>query len=479
MERILTAAQMKAADKFTIENLGISEHILVERAALAVCDEIFKKFSGGRVLVCVGKGNNGKDGQVIAKILASKHGFSVASVNVYNGIFKIFDKKFDIIVDCIFGTGLNRVVDGKYKTAIEKINQSHAYVISCDIPSGLNSDTGEIMGSCVKANMTVAIQEYKLGHFLNQGLDMCGRLLLKDIGISVWGDDYVKKINDEEVKVFFPSMNRNVHKGNFGKVAIVGGSKNFCGGVRLSHNALCALKMGCGYSCLAVPESLINVYSPYANECVIVPVKDNDGYITYDENALRELLKYDAITFGMGIGCSKYVYESLVFLINNYTGRLVIDADGINALSEFGIDVLLEKQCDIILTPHVGEFARLLKAKSHLILSDIILYAKDFARKYNVVIAVKSASTIITDGDEVFINTTGCQGMAKGGSGDALSGIIAGLLTKAKPVLDTAAAGCYLFGRAGEIAVKRSNDYCLITSDIIAALPQTINKFLN
>ena len=173
MERVLTSAQMRQADEYTINQLGVSEQTLVIRAGTAVAEVIKKRFKGGRVLVCIGCGNNGKDGEIVAKELAKTHGFSVQTVNVKNGIFKIFDKKFDIIVDCIFGTGLNRLIEGKYKTAIEKINTSGAFVVACDIPSGLSADNGLPLGCSVKANLTVAIQEYiSFFSITGQGIDL-------------------------------------------------------------------------------------------------------------------------------------------------------------------------------------------------------------------------------------------------------------------------------------------------------------------
>ena len=174
MERILSVAEMRAADEYTINTTGVSEEILIERAGGAVADEIIKRFKGGRVLVCTGKGNNGKDGKVIAALLSKQHGFSVSTFSAEVGFFKIFEKKFDIIVDCLFGTGLNREITGRYKTAVQKINESGAFIVSCDIPSGINGDSGKIMGVAVKANLTIAIQEYKTGHFLNEGIDYSG-----------------------------------------------------------------------------------------------------------------------------------------------------------------------------------------------------------------------------------------------------------------------------------------------------------------
>lgn len=476
MERILSSAQMKSADEFTINNLGVPSDVLIERAGRAVAEVIKKRLRGGRVLVCIGKGNNGEDGKIIAKILSSYHGFSVWSLNVSNGIFKMFEKKFDIIVDCIFGTGLNREVDGKYKTAIDNINSSGAYVVSCDIPSGLNADTGKPMGACIKANLTVAIQEYKLGHFLNDGPDYSGEVIAKDIGISIWGEDYSKKLTDSSVAKYFQKPKRNVNKGSFGKVAIIGGSKEYSGSAILSQQAISALKMGNGYSHLCVPESLFSVVAGINPECIIKVFPETDGKIKYSTEILDTLLNFDAIAIGMGMGKSEEVYKTICYLIANYKGRLLIDADGLNCLAEYGLDVLLKKSCDIVLTPHVGEFARLLKINKEEVVNNFIPLAKDFAKKYGVTVNVKSSASIITDGTEVYINTVGCSGMAKAGSGDVLSGITAGILAKGKDFTESVAVSAYLFGKAGEIAEKNACSFTLTATDVINALPSAIKS---
>ena len=476
MERILTAAQMRDADKFTIEKLGVSEDELVSRAGLCVADEIMKRFHGGRVLVCVGKGKNGADGKIIANILAKKHGFTVSIVSVYNGIFKMFDCKYDIIVDCILGTGLNRPVDGYYKTAIEKINESSAFVVSCDIPSGLNGDNGRVMGVAVKANLTVAIQEYKLGHFLNEGPDYSGEVVARDIGISIWGDDYVKRLTPEAVSKFFKHRPRNINKGTCGRVALIGGSKQYSGSALLALNALTALKAGTGYSNLIVPESLFYVYAGRHPECLITTAKEKDGVILYDEELLRRILTYNSIAIGMGIGVSKEVFKTICFLLENYKGHLLIDADGLNSLAKYGIDVLKNKKCKVVLTPHVGEFARLCKVEKETVLEDFIGLAKDFAKEHDVIVVLKSAVSIITDGEEVYINTTGCNGMAKAGTGDVLSGFAVGMLANTEDVLECSAAACFVLGKAGEITCKEQNEFTMTASDIIKSLPKVINK---
>lgn len=476
MERILTTAQMRLADSFTIENLGVDEQMLIERAGLALVDEIVKRFHGGRVLVCVGKGNNGKDGLIVADALSKKHGFSVSVLDVCNGFFKLFDKKYDIIIDCIFGTGLNREVEGKFKKAIEKINQSGSFVISCDIPSGLNGDTGIAMGVAVKANLTIAIQEYKLGHFLNDGIDLCGEVVAKDIGISIWGDEYVKRFNKESLSLYFKKPPRNAHKGCFGKCAIIGGSKNFSGSVLLSTYALSAFKMGVGYVNVVVPESMMNSYVGKVPECILTPMNDFDGEMFADEKVLSNILNYDSIAVGMGMGCSQRTFSIIKYLIENYKGTLVIDADGLNSLSKFGGDILSSANCKIVLSPHVGEFSKLLCVDKQEILYNPIDLCVNYVRHNNVVLLLKNAVSVITDGNQTFINTSGCVGMAKAGSGDVLSGIIAGLLARSNDdICETVAAACYLFGLCGEKARNYQNDFTMTASDIISAIPDVIN----
>lgn len=476
MERILSVEQMKAADDYTINSLGFSAESLTERAGLAVADEIVKRFKGGRVLVCIGKGNNGEDGKIIAKALSLRHGFTVATINVANGIFRMFDKKYDIIVDCIFGTGLNRNIDGKYKEAIERINSSGAYVISCDIPSGINGNTGMVCGVAVKANLTVAIQEYKLGHFLGFGSDYTGEVVAKDIGISIWGEEYYKRLSKNDVAKFFIPQSKTINKGCLGKTLIIGGSLDFAGSALLSFNAILALRTGNGYSYLAAPESIYNVIAGIHPECIIKRLKDLDGKIVYDEKALSELLNFDSIAFGMGTGVSEDIYKTVGFLLEHYEGNLLIDADGLNSIAKYGVDILKNKKCSVTVTPHVGEFARLVNKEKEEVLNNAILLAKDFATRYNVTVNLKNSTSIITDGNEVIINTTGCNGMAKAGSGDVLSGITAGLLAKSTSVTEATAAAAYIFGKAGEYAQKIDNEFTLTASDVVAALPKVINS---
>ncbi len=476
MNRVLSCKQMRDADLFTIETLGILSSELVERAGTAVAEEIFSRFKGGRVLVCVGKGNNGEDGMVVAKLLSQKHGFSVKLFCASVDDVRIFDESFDIIVDCLFGTGLNRDISDKYKQIIELINDSCCYVISCDISSGLNADTGKPMGVAVRADLTIAIQEYKLGHFLNDGLDYSGKVVARDIGISIWGDDFAKILNNYDVKNYFDKRNRNVHKGCFGKCAILGGSKHFFGSALLSLNALAGLKMGSGYAYLIVPESLFSTYAGLNPECILLTVPDKEGYVIFDHESLKKLLDFDSIAVGMGMGVSEEVYNLIAYLLKNYYGKLIIDADGLNSIATYGTNVLKDKKSSVVLTPHVGEFCRLANVKKEDVVQNSVELAKSFASNYGVTVCLKSATSIITDGTETFINITGCSGMAKAGSGDVLSGLTCGLLARRADVVETVAVASYIFGKCGELSQEEGNEYSITASDLISSIPKVLNS---
>ncbi len=473
MERILTVCQMQKADSFTINTLGTQQDELIFRAGESVASVIKEQFFGGRVLVCVGKGNNGKDGLVIADILSKTHGFSVKLFDSENPDYNLFDKPFDIIVDCLFGVGLNRNIEGKYKEIIDKINAINCYKIACDIPSGINGDNGKVMGVAVKCNMTITIGEYKVGHFLCDGIDYSGKIILKDIGISVWEDNFIKRIDDRDAKKSFKIPKRNVNKGNFGKTCIIGGSEDFTGSVILSANSLTALKSGVGYTYLLVPKSLFNAYVGKNPECILM---------TFDEDfsaSIDKVLSCDSIAVGMGMGNSELTYKIVCYLLANYSGVLIIDADGLNALSKYGIGVLKDKKCTVILTPHIGEFSRLLSKDKQSLTDNLIKNAVEFAKEYNVKLAVKSAVSVITDGEEIYLNTTGCSAMARAGSGDVLSGLIAGTIARNDNQMESLLSALYVFGKAGEKAQENGSAFTVTASEIIEQFPRVIKDLQN
>ena len=472
MQRILTAKEMRDADAFTIDKLGIPEEELVNRAGEAVAVEILKRKKGGRVLICCGKGKNGEDGKIIAKTLYPHHGFKVNVFDIDDDL-SIFDNEYDIIVDSLLGTGLNREVSGKYRDVIEKINQSGCYVIACDISSGLNADTGLPMGIAVKANLTVAVQEFKTGHFLNDGLDYSGEVVSTDIGISIWGDNYAYRMTGVMVKEFFPKRIRNTNKGHYGRVCIIGGSKPYPGAPLLSESGYAALKAGTGYAKLAVPNSMYSIYAGLRPECTMYTLPDNGESILFSEDAITPLLNNTAIAIGMGMGVSEEVYNTIVYLLKNYEGKLIIDADGLNSLAKYGVDVLKNKKCKVLITPHIKEFSRLSGILVEDIKKDSINLAKKFANDYDVVVCLKNAVSIITDGVKVCINTRGTPAMAKGGNGDVLTGIILGIASK-QNLFDSATAGSYVLGRAGQWASRELGEYSVTSSDICDQIGKVI-----
>lgn len=472
MQRILTVEQMQNADKYTIETLGIPESVLVERAGCAVAEEITKKFKGGRVLVVAGKGNNGADAVVVAEELSLVHGFKVTLLKTEENDLSKLNGKFDIVVDGIFGTGLKREVSGFYAELINKINAIDAYKISIDIPSGLDGNSGVPLGVAVKSDFTVSIQEFKIGQFLNDGPDYTGDIVAKDIGISVWDDECAYKLEDKDIEKFFPKRSRNTHKGSYGKAAIVGGSKSFFGSAMLAGLSLSALRLGAGYSHLCIPDSLFPVYAGKCPECTLGTLNDIDGNIVFDKDGLDKLLGYDTIAIGMGIGKSEEVYKTIKYLLSNFGGKLIIDADGLNSLAEYGVSVLRNAKPDVLLTPHIKEFSRLSALSVDEILKNSVEIAKTFANEYGVNVILKNAVSVITDGESVCLNVTGSPAMAKCGSGDVLAGVIAGISARKFGLYESACSGAYIFGKAGERCAKEIGEYSVTATDLINAIPK-------
>ena len=474
MRRVLTGEQMRYADNYTINELGVPQNILMERAGSALAEEIIARFDKNqKILFACGSGNNGGDGVIACDILRKK-GYNASKFFVTHSSTGVIYERYDVIVDCLLGTGLNKCVEGKYLECIKSINDSGAYVISCDIASGLNANNGKVMGVAVKPNLTICIGELKTGLFFNDGVDYSGETVVKDIGISVWGD-YPFIIEKDDIKHLFTNDKRNVHKGSFGKVCVVGGSKQFIGGSLLTQNALATIKTGTGYTAICVPESLYSVYAGLVMESVMFTLKDSEGTFIFDSNGLDKIMDFaEVIAFGNGCGNTLGVYQNLKYLLQNYNGKMVIDADGLNVLATYGLDILKDSNCQVILTPHIKEFSRL----SGLTVEEITnnpLIVTDFANEYGVTVILKSAVSIVTDGVNVGINITGNQGMAKAGSGDVLCGITAGLFSKGEP-FESAIASSYFFGRCGDIGAEKYSKTTLTASEIIESMPRAINE---
>ncbi len=473
MKKLLTNAQMRAADACTISG-GVSGETLMFRAGKALADmfeEIIKK-SGMAVTVVCGTGNNGGDGYVCARLLYERgvnvkvYAFSgrlspdcLREKERYKGAYTE-EIGGGIIVDCIFGTGLCREVGSPYKEVIEKINSSGAYVISADIPSGLNGDNGLIMGTAVKAHTTVAIGQLKQGFFLNDGLDMCGAIELADIGIS--SDEYNCALAESwDIGKFYPrTRKRNSHKGTYGSCEVIGGGK-YAGAAALALYG--AVVSGCGYVKLVCKDEVKNSLVAALPQVVYIGECDFNS---------------DCIAIGMGSGVSGETYSRLVNALENYKGKLIIDADGLNCLAKYGLKPLERKKCDVILTPHVKEFSRISGYSIEEIQANGVQLVKEFAKKYCVTVILKSASAIVSDGERTVICDRGNSALAKGGSGDVLAGYICGTAARGVGLFDAAVCAHYIIGTAAEIASEKSLDYCVTYKEVLSSVPDAIIKIL-
>lgn len=465
MIRALTNALMREADAHTIGGLGVSSEALMARAGAAIAEETEKiaaENGAYSVLVVCGTGNNGGDGYVAAEILRKKFDVKVYAVggnlsddcrrekSRYGGCFVASLQRCDIVLDCIFGTGLSRGITGEISEIIEKINSMGSIIVSADIPSGLSGDGGQILGCAVHADYTVAVAEYKTGMFLGDGLDCCGKIIKKDIGIVCPREDYCRIYEDEDVSVFFPVRKRNTHKGSYGRALLAAGCAKYPGAAALSLQA--ALKSGCGYTSLCTDEKIryqIAARYPQAIYCGDIDMRS------------------DCIAVGMGCGVTNELYGQIKELLHGYNGVLLIDADGLNTLAKFGADVLRNASCRVIITPHVKEFSRLTGMGINEIIKNPVEVCSEYAKSIGAVVVLKGAGTVISDGSRTAINVRGSTALAKGGSGDMLSGFICGTAARGIPPFEAAVAGCYVLGMSAEISSAQKTDYCATAKDII------------
>ncbi len=492
MQKVLTCAQMRAADRYTIEELGVPSAVLMERAGAAIADEAEKRLraSGGRsVLAVCGGGNNGGDGWCAARLL-SERGFATAVYSFaeklspdcaaqrkkYRGkVYPSFpEEKFDLILDAVFGTGFRGAPEGAAAEAIARINAAGAFVLSADIPSGLNGDSGA-GDLCVRAGLTVAIGELKRGLLLGNGADVCGKIVRRDIGISLGQPADSVLWEGEDAASLFPPRKKNTHKGSYGKAVILAGSAAYSGAPLLACAA--ALRSGCGYTQLAVPAELFPLAAGKFPEAILTAAPSAKGAFAYDEAFLRTLLKAESIAFGMGCGPSREVCRIARFLLSEYGGTLILDADALNSLAEYGADALRGHRCGVLLTPHPKEFSRLCGKSLSEVLENGADLAKAFAAEYGVAVLLKGHVSLVTDGSRTLYTASGTPALAKGGSGDVLSGIAAAIAARGFSPVPAGAGASYLLGRAGRIAAAaQGNEYSVVASDVIASIPAAIAR---
>ncbi len=475
MKYAFSNAQMRSADAATIA-AGTPSAELMERAgsalARAVADAMERKGLCDAIFVC-GGGNNGGDGFVAARILdeagedvsvlcLAEH-FSAecaAARERYRGelLHAIPRRRYGVVVDCLFGTGLSRAIEGENKALVDFI-ASGVYCIACDLPSGLR-ECGIAPEVCVRADETISMGQMKQSLMMADGVDRAGKVTVAEIGIHA-AECGAEVWEASDVKKFFPKRASNSHKGSYGAASILAGGA-YSGAAFLAAGA--CLKSGAGYTKLCASEQLF----PYAVGKLPAVVLRRFTAIDGD------LLASDCIAAGMGSGVSETLYANLAELLGVYTGTLVLDADALNTIAAYGTEVLDQKLCKVILTPHPKEFARLVGKPVGEVLSNAVEEAKAFASLRGVTVILKNNRSVITDGTRVAINPTGSPALAKGGSGDVLSGLLAGTCARGVAPFDAACVASWLLGRAGEIASERIGEYAADPTDIIACLPEAI-----
>ena len=505
--KLATAAQMREIDRYVIEDAGIPGAELMSNAAEHIAIAAIEHLAlGGHAAVFCGAGNNGGDGIGAAAFLMEKgvhvRVFIVGDpakltpdseemlrrLTTLGGRLEAFADTVDIeryldgcdvVIDAMFGIGLNSNLRGDALAATEIINKSQAFVIAADIASGVESDTGAILGDAVYADMTVTFSMAKPGHFLEPGCIRRGELRIKDIGVPHEIIEYTQSdvhavIPDD---ISLPRRRPDSHKGDYGRCLIAAGSVGYTGAPALCARA--ATKMGAGLVSLGVPESVYSIMAVKCDEEMPFPLPDDkNGRLAANSAGvlLRRAAESNAVLIGPGLGKSDEITELVTSVMRIITTPIVLDADGLNAISS-NTSILDAATCPLVLTPHPGEFTRL---SGGLPTSENKLSAaRAFAQKHGCVLVLKGHRTItaLPDGT-AYINTTGGPAMAKGGSGDVLAGMIVSLIGQRLPIKDAVITAVYLHGLAGDMCAEKYGEYSVTASDIIAMLPQAIKSHI-
>jgi NAD(P)H-hydrate epimerase len=512
--KILTSIQMREIDRKTIEGIGIPGAVLMENAGIRITQAILKRFpevAEQNIVVVAGKGNNGGDGFVVARhlfnrgarptvlLLAKKDevkGDAALNLAVAGRIgveivetptvaewkkHKVGVWHASIIVDAIFGTGLLKPADGIYAAAIEDINKAGAFKIAVDIPSGLSSDTHLIIGPAVKADLTVALAAPKISHVLPPAEEFIGELVVADISVPPFlFDDPCLKIELVEkttLAPYFKRRKKDSHKGSYGHLFVLAGSLGKTGAAAMAARA--ALRTGAGLVTVGTPQSCLPAIARSMMELMTEALPETPQK-TLSESALTMILDLmkgkDAVLIGPGISTHPSTARLITSLLPKIKSPVVIDADGLNILAE-NPDALRSLPKPAVLTPHPGEFARLIGRSNQDVLDRRLELAPRFSEQLGVYLVLKGYRTLIaTPEGRVFINPTGNPGMATGGSGDVLSGMIASLIIQEKDVLGATLAAVYLHGLSGDIGARKLGERALVAGDLIKYLPQAIRE---
>ena len=513
--KLATAAQMRELDRQAIEDRGIPSIDLMERAADGIVQAVLDVLSVSpkkcRAAIFCGTGNNGGDGVAAARKLfllgarvrvflvgsyekltpdaleetrrLSECGVELERFHREDAAQDAWARQSHVIIDALFGVGLSREIapESDWAAAISRINACGVPVVSADIASGVEADSGRVLGCAVKADKTVTFTFKKPGQAVGEGALLAGETVVWDIGIP----EELKKavvsplqtIEKNFAREALPPRKADGHKGTFGKLLVVGGSVGYTGAPYLT--AAAAVRSGCGLVFLGVPRSIWPVEAVKCVSAMPFPLLEKEGKVSV--KALREieekLAACDVLALGPGLGRGRHTEPLVLELLRRTEKPVVLDADGINAL-EGHIDVLDARRGRVtILTPHDGEFARVGGDLSH---GDRIRAARDFAVAHECILVLKGHRTVTaTPSGTVLVNTTGNSGLAKGGSGDVLTGMIASLLAQGATPVRAATAGVWMHGRAGDLAAMRMTAYAMTPEDMAAALPEVFSELKN
>ena len=501
MRHLLSSAQMKDLDLRTIKEFGLPARILMENAGRSCAETIFDKYPdllAGPICVLCGGGNNGGDGAVIARYLSNwgcevtilhvatgrlspetqinlelckKMGISIQSISSAQNLKQAQSRisKSSLVVDAIFGTGFKGEMKPWLDEFITAVNCFTQFTVSVDIPSGLDSDTG-YGESCIDADATIAIASMKTGHVMGIGRDACGDCHWVDIGIPSRLYEGMKTVKLYRPDDFLPPLRvAEAHKNYYGKVFIFGGIPGYTGASVMAAQA--ALRAGCGYAYVLHRIELMAVYALTLTAALSLAIPELPRTGKPDAKTLLHLLSdASAVLIGPGLGRDDYALKLLEIVLKNVEAPLVVDADGINLISENpGLLKYLSKP-NILITPHWGEFARLTGVDTFDLMQDTLVYLREFAAKHSARVLLKSYYSIYHDTEQTLVNTSGNDGLATGGSGDVLAGIITSFLAQGESIPDAAIKASYLLGKTAEMLAQKRSTASILPTDIIANL---------
>src|SRR5258706_639335 len=512
---VVTTEQMRELDRQTIQQYGVPSLTLMERAGAGIAQAILERFSANAkkgVLIVAGKGNNGGDGFVVARLLKKKRipcevallarqdELSTDAAHNLRAFLKLKGKvteiaagKLDLlnqklsknrlIVDAILGTGMRNDVRGLFADAITLINAAGLPIVAVDIPSGLDSDNGTPLGVAVQAEMTVALGYPKLGEVIYPGLNFVNDLVVVDIGIDPRALATLAPrtvlLEREEIGWLVPRRAADSHKGTYGHLVVIAGSRGKTGAAILACRA--AMRAGAGLVTLAAPRSLNTIFAASLVEVMTEPLRDNDSEEAEPLSDIEWqslLRRKNAVLFGPGVGVSAGAQNMLHWLLRHVPVPWVIDADGLNLLA-MDLGRLRHAKTAPILTPHPGEMARLVGKETAAVNADRVGIARAFALEHRCHVVLKGARSVIASADgQVFINPTGNPGMASGGMGDVLAGILTALLAQRLLPADAMKLGVFLHGFVGDQIAGAQGDIGLIASPIIDGLPAGLSRLV-